>query len=267
MNRLRFAAAEEADLIETLADRLERSPRLPVDVALSLSIELLDTLGRVHQQMKVFGGFSCGEVLVNADGSVSVTGSMRPGVDRSLDLFSVGTVLFQLFTGLTPEQARVQCRVSPLQAVPPASLFNPALDDGIDGVLAQLLSRDPAQRPDSVWRVEAALEDVCELYDLEPSSALVEVWWASGPALQIVAPPPPPAVVAPPPAPAVAVAVAKKPKHQPTIRFVDADEDSDDEFDDDDVQSKDDPGPLRFDAWAVAACAFLVAAFTLAFKV
>jgi len=182
-----------------------------------------------------------------AHGSGAVLSTSKSGDDLSLDTFSVGTVLYQVFTGLTPNQARARCAVSPLHAVPPASLINPALDDSIDELLARLLDKNAAQRPHSVRVVEAALEEVCEMFDLEPSKALVASWWNSVAAPVIAAPAP----------------VAKK--HVPSLRLVveeaEHDEDTEDDMEGDEGEA---PTPLRFDAWAVALCAFGFAAFAMA---
>ncbi len=242
MNRRRFAtvSSKPGPLAgPALSTRL--TDRLPLDVAISLSVEVLEAVAAVHQQQRVLGAFGASELTVLADGSVAVLSASKPGDDLSLDSFSVGTVLYQVFTGLTPNQARARCAVSPLHAVPPASLINPALDDSIDDLLARLLDKNAAQRPHSLRVVEAALEEVCELFDLEPSKARVAAWWNA---------------MAP-----VAPSVAKK--HVPSVRLVveEMDEDSEDDVEGNEGPS---PTPLRFDAWAVALCAFGVAAFVMA---
>lgn len=247
MNRRRFVATSSKPgplAGPALATRL--TERLPLDVAISLSVELLEAVAAVHQQRRVLGGFSAADVTVLADGSVALLCASKSGDDLSLDTFSVGTVLYQVFTGLTPNQARARCSVSPLHAVPPASLINPALDDSIDALLSQLLDKNAAHRPHSVRVVEAVLEEVCELFDLEPTKTLVATWWN--------------AVAAPVAKPVVVAAPVKK--HVPTLRLV-VDE-ADSEEDDDERDDTEDVGPLRFDAWAMALCAFGVAAFAMA---
>ena len=110
MNRRRFAtvSSKPGPLAgPALSTRL--TDRLPLDVAISLSVEVLEAVAAVHQQQRVLGAFGASELTVLADGSVAVLSASKPGDDLSLDSFSVGTVLYQVFTGLTPNQARARC--------------------------------------------------------------------------------------------------------------------------------------------------------------
>ncbi|HEY1088496.1 MAG TPA: hypothetical protein VGE37_12405 [Archangium sp.] len=221
----------------TLADRLA-AERLPLDLALSLAVEVVDAVASTHQRRQAYGALTLADFTLKSDGSVAVTATPNASSDAASDTFAVGAVLYQLFTGLSPQQARVKLSVSPLAAVPPASLLNPALDDGLELLLAKMLAKEPALRPHSLRVVEALLADVCDSLDLDPSRAALAAWAAR-------------------PAPKTA---AKK--HVPSVRFIQA-------VDDDEVLDEDDVGeeaasPLRFDAWAAAACAFTVFAFAMA---
>lgn len=263
MNRRRFAAPVQmpkhvepvAPVPEVLSERLAVSGRLPLDVALSVAIEITDAIAAVHADKMIYGGFNAAELTVLPTGEVYSWASPKPGDDLSLDLFSAGTVLYQVFTGLTPNQARAKLSVAPTHAVPPASLVNPALDESISDLLAKMLDRDPAQRPHSLRLVEHVLEDVCEFLDLVPSRDVVRVWWESAVIsaddliVEAAAPAPTP--------PAPRAGVASRP-----ARFAEVASDEDDA---DDEEGEFVP-PLRFDAWAAAACVFLVAAFALATK-
>lgn len=260
MNRRRFAVPAPkpkqveapAPIIDVLSERLAVSGRLPLDVSLSLAIEIVDAIASVHAQKLIYGGFNAAELTVLPTGEVYSWASPRPGEDLSLDLFSAGTVLYQVFTGLTPNQARAKLSVSPLHAVPPAALVNPALDESISDLLAKMLDRDPAQRPHSLRLVESVLEDVCEFLDLVPSRDVVASWWDTAVvAAEDVLEEPAPAPT--PPAPRVG---AVRPARFAAVAY--------DEDDDEELEEADAPPPLRFDAWAVAACAFLVAAVALA---
>ncbi|MFT3710716.1 MAG: hypothetical protein QM817_24090 [Archangium sp.] len=305
----RLLPVQEPSPIEVLSERLRGAERLPLDVALSLSIEIVDAVAALHTEKKVFGGFNAGEMTVLPSGEVMIFASGRAGEDLSLDMFSAATVLYQVFTGLTPSEARVRYSVSALQPAPAASLVNPLLDESISDLLAKMLDRDPAQRPHSLRLVEHVLEDVCEYLDLVHSRDAVAAWWeTSEVAVEDVVDAAPVAAVAPiaPVAVAPSVAVApvavvpvaavpapvapvarrvaapvvaavvavaapaapRKAKHVPTFRVAREElyaYESDDELDeDDDAPRSAAPGPLRFDAWAFAACAFGVVAFIAA---
>ncbi|MDP3155083.1 MAG: hypothetical protein Q8N23_20555 [Archangium sp.] len=110
------------------------------------------------------------------------------------------------------------------------------------------LDKNPARRPHSLRVIEGLLADVCESLELEPSRAAIQRWAAIAPKLAVV------------PAPV---------QHKPSYVVVLADEDvvavdDDEEEEEDEVEEDAAPGPLRFDMWAVAACAFCVIAFTMA---
>lgn len=231
----------------SLASRL--TERLPLDLALSLSVEVVEAVATAHQQQRAFGRLSLAELVVARDGSINITAPALQGADASADTFAVGAVLYQLFTGLTPNQARARLAVSPLHDAPPASRINPAIDDTIEGVLSMMLDRNPARRPHSLRVIEGLLVDVCESLELVPSRAAILRWASIAPTLTVA------------PAPV---------QHKPSYVVVLADEDVMDADDEEEASNDDEetetpsPGPLRFDAWALAACAFCVVAFAMA---
>ena len=248
----RFAQQTSRPVPQTLATRLT-AERLPLDIALSLAVEVVEAVAAAHQQRCAFGRLSPADLVVQRDGSIGITAPALEGADSSTDTFAVGAVLYQLFTGLTPNQARARLAVSPLHDAPPASRINPAVDDTIEGLLCLMLDRNPARRPHSLRVIEALLVDVCESLELEPSRAAILSWASIAPTLSVVK------------APA---------QHTPSYVVVLADEDVvalDDHGDADGAEEDEDDevgaasqGPLRFDAWAVAACAFSVFAFAMA---
>lgn len=192
----------------TLGARLA-ARRLPPSVALSLATEVVEAVAAVHQHRRSFGRLTAEDFVVRVDGGLTIlatsaasswsdtTPSAAP--DSVTDTREVGGVLFHIFTGLTPSQARARLLVTPRHEVPPASRFNPDLDERIEALLAWMLSRDPGRRPHSLRVVEAALGEVCDSLHLQPSRAII-LAWASSPA-------PPDAVKVPRPS---------APRHTPT---------------------------------------------------
>ncbi len=236
MNRRRVALQTPKQSSPSLAERLSGAERLPLDLALSVAVEVVEAVATAHQQRRAFGRLSAADFVVGAEGSMAITATAVPGADPATDTFDVGAVLYQVFTGLTPTQARARLQVSPLHDVPAASRLNPGIDDALEGVLALMLSRDPALRPHSLRVVEALLVEVCEALELEPSRAAILRWAQLVPALRVVTAP------------------------VRTPRFVEVEDDSEEEEEEEEVA----PARLRFDSWTVAACAFCVVAFTMA---
>lgn len=243
----RFAVQTTArPAANTLASRLT-TERLPLDLSLSLAVEVVDAVATAHHRRQAFGRLSPADFVVQGDGSIAITAPALEGADPATDTFAVGTVLYQLFTGLTPNQARARLAVSPLHDAPAASRINPGIEDTLEGLLCLMLDRDPARRPQSLRVIEALLVDVCESVELEPSRAAILNWAAVAPKLTIV-----------------------PPQHLPSYVVVLADEDVVAVDDDEEAEEEDEEEeaaadrPLRFDGWAVAACAFCVAAFAMA---
>ncbi len=228
---------------QTLATRLTPE-RVPLDIALSLAVEVVEAVAEAHQQSHAFGRLSPADLIVQADGSIGITAPALEGADPSTDTFAVGAVLYQLFTGLTPNQARARLAVSPLHDAPPASRINPAIDDTIEGLLSLMLDRNPARRPHSLRVIEALLVDVCESLELEPSRAAILNWASIAPTLTVVKAP-----------------VQHKPSY---VVLADEDVVALDDEDEAEEEVDESPAPLRFDAWALAACAFCVFAFAMA---
>ena len=244
MNR-RFAQTTRP-VPNTLASRLT-ADRLPLDLALSIAVEVVDAVANAHQQRRAFSRLSPADFEIARDGSLTITAPSLEGADPATDNFAVGTVLYQLFTGLTPNQARARLSVSPLHEAPLASKINPAIDDTLEGLLSMMLDKNPARRPHSLRVIEGLLSDVCETLEVEPSRAAIVGWASITPALAVAAPPK---------------------KHRPSYVVVLADEDvidaDEDEQNDDEEEREEQDGPMRFDRWAVAACAFAIVAFTMA---
>src|SRR6202522_2101842 len=82
-------------------------------------------------------------------------------LDARTDLFSLGTVIYEMATGKTPfaggstaEVFAALLRENPL----PVSTVNPAMPKKLDPIVARLLAKDPAQRYSSADRLQEDLE-------------------------------------------------------------------------------------------------------------
>jgi len=98
-------------------------------------------------------------------------------LDARTDLFSLGTVIYEMATGKTPfaggstaEVFAALLRENP----PPVSTVNPAMPKKLDPIVAKLLAKDPAQRYASAEQLQEALDG------LEPQSGQAMVASATG---------------------------------------------------------------------------------------
>jgi serine/threonine protein kinase/Flp pilus assembly protein TadD len=98
-------------------------------------------------------------------------------LDARTDLFSLGTVIYEMATGKTPfaggstaEVFAALLRENP----PPVSTVNPAMPRKLDPIVAKLLAKDPAQRYATAEQLQEALEG------LDPQSAKASVASARG---------------------------------------------------------------------------------------
>ena len=241
MTTRRFAARVQQPSSLSVGARLDAQPgRLPLELGLNLARELVKVVADAHERGQRFGRLDAAHFVVRGTGELALVAKAAPGADVAADMHAVGAVLYRLFTGLTPKQARAALKVSSLHEVPAPARLNPALDDTLDTLIAQMLASHPGARPQSMRQVEAWLGDLCEELDVQPSRAALLRWAGERPAPKAVAPPAPVRRVVP--------------------TFVDADDD----LEDDEDTAVEAPGPLRFDAWALSAAAFSVVAFAMA---
>ena len=105
-------------------------------------------------------------------------------LDARTDLFSLGSVLFEMATGQAPFGGRSTAEVFAallMKDPPPVSSLNSAMPSALDSIIAKLLAKDRDQRYRSAEEL---------LADLEAVSAFV-FGGAVAPATVSAAPPPP----------------------------------------------------------------------------
>src|ERR1700761_2732777 len=84
-------------------------------------------------------------------------------LDARTDLFSLGSVLFEMATGQAPFGGRSTAEVFAallMKDPPPVSSLNPAMPKALDPVIAKLLAKDREQRYRSAEELLAALESI-----------------------------------------------------------------------------------------------------------
>jgi eukaryotic-like serine/threonine-protein kinase len=106
-------------------------------------------------------------------------------LDARTDLFSLGTVIYEMATGKTPfgGSSTADVFVSLLREEPsPVSTVNPVMPKKLDAVVAKLLRKEPAQRYASAEQLQEALEnlDAGAVLPPEKTTAPGKKWpWAA----------------------------------------------------------------------------------------
>lgn len=176
---------------------------LTLDQKMRVTGDLLNALMHLQASKVVHRNISPSNILVGTDGRTRLTGFdfARPGTDHSRtiaqeivddlepkymapeiqgdpgaaspasDIFSVGLVLYELFTGerpfMTPTELFEQKAVFALKP----SAARPELPKGFDAWLQKLCAFEPDKRPSAVW----ALTELKMLLDPSAASESVEV--------------------------------------------------------------------------------------------
>ena len=170
---------------EDLASLLRRIGRLPEDKALDLARQLCAGLAAAHEQGVLHRDLKPANIMVDGEGQVRITdfglaaiagaghnpmagtpAYMAPellaGKSPSIqsDLYALGLVLYELFTG---RRAFVAANVAELVRLQNESTITPPgaivkdLDPAVERAILRTLERDPALRPHSALAVAASL--------------------------------------------------------------------------------------------------------------
>ena len=167
---------------EELASLLRRIGRFSVERSIELAREICAGLGAAHERGVVHRDLKPANVMLDGSGRVRITDfglagvageALRAGtpaymapeqlagseVTSSSDIYALGLVLYELFTGQRAVEAK---NVSELLrkreegVVPPSEIVRD-LDPAIDRAILRCLERDPRDRPPSALAVSAAL--------------------------------------------------------------------------------------------------------------
>ena len=176
-------------------DRLMREERLELTRAVRIAREIAEGLSEAHAQGVVHRDLKATNVMVTGAGRVKILDFglakiyrgdadhdiSRPGtvvgtchamspeqaqglaVDHRSDLFSLGSLLYELITGISPFHAS-----TPTETLARICAWEPqpvsALERGVPGELAdlthRLLAKTVGGRPQSAWEVATALERI-----------------------------------------------------------------------------------------------------------
>ena len=172
---------------EDLASLLRRIGRLPPDKAVEIARQLCAGLAAAHEHSIVHRDLKPANIMLDGRGRVRITDFGLAGLAAEIegdaaragtpaymspeqfagakvtprsDLFSLGLVLYEVFTGKRPfetssieEMARLRDKSAP---VAPSQLVK-ELDPVVERVILRCLEKDPAKRPASALQIAAAL--------------------------------------------------------------------------------------------------------------
>lgn len=173
---------------EELASLLKRIGRLPQDKAVDVARQLCGGLAAVHERGVLHRDLKPANIMLDEHGDVRITdfgiaaladeldaNDARSGTPAYMspeqlegqeltiksDIYSLGLVLYEIFTGkrafeATTLQELIRLRRSDTTPTSPAQIV-PELDPLVERVIFRCLERDPAKRPASALQIAAAL--------------------------------------------------------------------------------------------------------------
>jgi predicted Ser/Thr protein kinase len=172
---------------EDLGSLLRRIGRLPSDKALEFARRICAGLAAAHDKGVLHRDLKPSNIMIDSKGQVfitdfglaAVTGELREAQAREgtpaymapeqlagtevtarSDIYSLGLVLYEMFTGKRPFEAGTLAEMIRMQQQSaPASLTNVAkdVDPAVERVIQRCLAADPRQRPATALAVAAAL--------------------------------------------------------------------------------------------------------------
>jgi serine/threonine protein kinase len=186
---------------------------IPLEVTLAIVAGTASALEYAHTRVSTYGPLelvhrdvSPSNILVSYDGAIKlvdfgiaratsrVSAKTRPGIrkgktpylspeqcrgqaiDRRSDLFSLGTVLYELATGTRPFRGNSDFEVMEaiVEASPaPPSTLVPTLPARLDAIIMKLLARTPAARFQSAAQLLEALDDLISNHALRTTAQVV----------------------------------------------------------------------------------------------
>jgi serine/threonine protein kinase len=149
---------------------------LAVDRAVIIAHDVALGLGAAHRRGIVHHNVSSSKILIGRDGSIKLTGFGLPsGIPQSnspeqlqgevgnstTDVYSLGTVIYEMLTGRTPFDADtpVAIAMQHIQDLPTRpGIFNPNIPSSLEGIIMRCLEKKPEKRFQDGTQLARALE-------------------------------------------------------------------------------------------------------------
>jgi serine/threonine-protein kinase len=165
---------------ENLASLLHRIGRLPTEKGLEIARELLAGIAAIHQQGLVHRDVKPANIMLDGRGRVRITdfglaalagkqgdfagtpAYMAPEqivgqlVTLKTDIYAVGLVLYEVFTGKRPFDAIPGRNPTRSDLMPPSEIVN-GIHPAIERMILQCLEKDASKRPGSALQLAKAL--------------------------------------------------------------------------------------------------------------
>jgi hypothetical protein len=186
----------------TLKDRLRGGP-LPVDQAFDVAVQVAEGLAAIHKVGIIHRDLKSANVMIDADGTAKVMdfGIAKPAAagtdgastgyvlgspeymspeqargrraDFRSDLYSLGVVVFEAFTGRVPFRGATPVATLMMHVEAPPPIDDPALSlpPALVGVLRSALAKDPEARFRDAVSMAAALREARAASGLGPPAA------------------------------------------------------------------------------------------------